>query len=304
MQPPPGGSGFAAAGGMLASVGAGESSVVEFAAEMFEAMHPVVGILACLYLVVWACRTLARLKLPGRIVLLPRGNCAFMSLGVAAIFAVMLIRLHANVGYLSDRHAMFPAACLAPFAGAAIIAIVEGIALPAKLLRLRPHRTLVSVVLAGGIAAAMVSLHTLRPLHERKVHFRSAAEFARRQAGPEGLVLADHGWLTYYCHAPSEVVAPTNRGRFVAKLLRDQIIRRSAVYLALTARNTIGPKRDAADPGPPGELVKLLQPPAIVEVRIFTAKLHAPEADSENLITVYRVDQAKLRAATEGVTGP
>jgi hypothetical protein len=228
-----------------------------------------------------------------------------MSLGVAAIFAVMLIRLHANVGYLSDRHAIFPAACLAPFAGAAMISSVEGIALLAKLLRLPPRRTLVSVVLAGGIAAAMVSLHTLRPLHERKVHFRKAAEFARRRAGPEGLVLADHGWLMYYCHAPCEVVVPTNRGRFVAKQLRNQIIGRSAVYLVLTARNTISPKRDANDPGPPRELVKLLQSPAIiVEPEIFTAKPGAPEAESENLIRVYRVDQAKLRAATEGATAP
>ncbi len=304
LQPRSGGSPFVAAGGMLAWSGIDDSSVVEFAAEMFEAMHPVVGILACLYLVVWACRKFARLKLPGQIVLLPRGDCAFMSLGVTAIFAVVLIRLHTNVGYLSERHAMFPAACLAPFAGAAMIAIVEGIALLAKLLRLPLRRTVISVVLAGGIAAAMVSLHTLRPLHEGKVHFRRAAEYARQQAGPEGLVLADHAWLIYYCHAPCEAVVPTNRGRVVAKRLRNQIIGRSASYLALTARNTIAPKRNANDPGPARELVKLLQPPAIVEVRIFTAGPDAPGAESENLIRVYRVDRAKVRVATKGATGP
>ena len=47
------------------------------------------------------------------------------------------------------------------------------------------YTTVLGMVLAGGIAAAMVSLHTLKPHREDKVHFRRAAEFARQQAGPE-----------------------------------------------------------------------------------------------------------------------
>ena len=303
LRPSSGGSPFAA-GGILASVGADHSSVVEFAAEMFEAMHPAVGILACLYLVVWACRRLGRLKPPAQVVLLPQRDCAFMALGVTAIFALMLIGLHTNVGYLSERHATFPAACLAPFAGAGMVVMVEGIALLAKLLRLPASRRLVSVVLAGGMGAAMLGLHTLRPLHESKVHFRRAAEFARQQAGGRGLVLADHAWLVHYCHAPCEVVIPTNRGRVVAERLRRQIIKSSASYLALTGRKTICPKRDARDPGPEDELVKLLLQPGIVELRIFTTGPHGPKARCGNPVRVYRVDQAKLRASARGATGP
>ena len=303
LRPSSGGSGFAG-GGMLASVVADHSSVVEFVAEMFEAMHPAVGIVACLYLVVWACRRFGRLKPSAQAVPLPRRDCAFMALGVTAIFALMLIGLHTNVGYLSERHATFPAACLAPFAGAGMVVMVEGIALLAKLLRLPASRRLVSVVLAGGMGAAMLGLHTLRPLHESKVHFRRAAEFARQQAGGRGLVLADHAWLVHYCRGPCEVVIPTNRGRIVARQLRKQIIDSSASYLALTGRKTICPKRGAKDPGPEDKLVKLLQQPGIVELRIFRSGPSKPGAWCGNAVRVYRVDQAKLRGSAPGVTGP
>jgi len=223
----------AAPTGVIAVVEAGmpDLALREVIAEGFEAMHPIVATLACVWLVTWVGARVLRLNLPKRVCIFPRGPAAFLMVAATLTVVIMLIGLHLHVHYVSCRHLMFLAALLSPLGGAGVAIGGRWLSLFAeKLGRRRIRDGLFSSLIALGLAAGLLG-HTLRPLHKDKACYRETGLFLGRTAGPEDFIVADRIQILHYAQRPGAFVPRAMAGR---PELVEYIRRTAATYVALT----------------------------------------------------------------------
>ncbi len=158
--------------------------------ESFEALHPAVAAMACVWFGVYLTQNVGRVALPSSLLLPVRRRAAFPIWAMQIGFVGLLLSLYYSYGYISQRHLMLCAAILAPFAGAGVAALAEAI----RLVGDRHGRKIPVIVPTGGIILAVVipvTIHSLQPLHEGWGPYRQAGEYVGRHAGPDSIALAD-----------------------------------------------------------------------------------------------------------------
>ena len=243
--------------------------------QLFEALHPLVGFLACIWLAACVVRKVPRFRGAGPPLPMPRPQGAFMMAASAAMTLPILIGLYANVGYVSHRHVMFLAALLSPLGGAGAVFLADLAAAPASrvrafgaLRRLAP--SVVVIVMMVGLA-----VHALRPLHADKEYFRDAGLFVGQAAGPDDYVLAENLWVLHYAEVPGEQIWLSGSG---ADGLLRRIHESKATHVVLSDREL----RKAG-----AGVQSLLAGPELVEIRRFVQS--GPERP--DTVRVYRVSR-------------
>ena len=180
----------------------------QFVRQIFEAMHPLVAALACVWLVGYAIDRFWRSKKTQLVLPSPRPAGTFMMLGMLVVICPLLIGLYANVHYLSHRHVIFLAALLSPLAGAGVIVLADFVAVLLKRIGVRRISPTTVLAIMVGVMAASLSLHTLRPLHGGKGYLRQAGQLVAESTLPGDYVLADSSWILHYSQVQGERVPP------------------------------------------------------------------------------------------------
>jgi len=244
----------------------------QFLGQLFEAMHPVVASLACVWLLGFLLERRWRGKTAAVVFPPPRPPCGFLMLAALAVLAPLLMGLYANVHYLSHRHLMFLAALLAPLAGAGAVALADGLG---ELLAWRRPKRLpdapVRLAVVGAMAVGL-ALHAIRPMHEGKGHFRQAGRFvaATQQAGD--VLMTDSVWVLHYSQLPGARIAPE---RMKDAGLVPWMVKSGATVAAFSDRQV-----QQENP----QIPQALMQNGFAEIRHFTP----PRRSRSNVVRVYR----------------
>ncbi len=173
-------------------------SFAEVAHELGEAMHLIVAALMLTWLGCYVCVRFLRVRPVMENFPVPKRSGAILMAGATAATIPLLTALHANVHYLSHRHAMFLAAMLSPMAGAGLVSLAGCLAALMKLIRLRGRSQSLVLPTITLLLTAGLAWHTLRPLRDDKIPHRRAAEAIAASAGPSDYVLTDSVWILHY----------------------------------------------------------------------------------------------------------
>ena len=114
----------------------------------------------------------------------------------------ILLALHRESGYISQRHLMLSAASLAPLACVGMTAVAASLALASRRLG-RPIATRIVLGLVLSVSAALMLSHASRPLHEKKEPYRRAAEHLARLVDAGDVVLVNSPYIAYYGNVPT-----------------------------------------------------------------------------------------------------
>ena len=249
------------------------SALRQLVNQLFEALHPLLGFLMCICLIVYAIQRVLRKK-PTNVLLAPaRLPGAFMMLAAAAVLVPLLMSMYTNVRYLSYRHLMFLAALLSPLAGAGLDFLVRSLVHILKRINLRRTNERVVLGIIMGAMVISVSLHTLQPLHHGKEYYRLGGQFVREFANRDDYVLSDSSWVLHY----SGLRGMSLRGEMIrAKTILPLIERSRATYLVLS-----GKKMRNCDP----ELSRVLASPRFAEIARFVQ----PQRKRPDILHVYRI---------------
>ena len=245
---------------------------------MFEAMHPVLGILA----LVWAGGTvIKRLRWRLRPTAWPSPNddAALLMVAGAILVIPFVIARAREAGAISHRYLMFPAALLVPLAGAGLWGTAQWLAELAR----RIHRSIdarrIAIVLCA-VAFGGLLARSLTPLHEGKGYYRRAAEFVAGHAREDDVVLADSSWILHYSGCKGLLLQPGNLSSPYRLLHR---ISGRATIVVVSDRSI-----RKADP----RMASYIQPPRFTELARFERQPPRRERDT---IRVLRVDLDELR---------
>jgi len=202
--------------------------------QLFEALHPVVAVLVCLYLASHLVKRYATgrqrdvpISIP-----VPRWDALFMMLGGMGVMVPLLTALYANVDYLSYRHVMFTAMLLSPLSGAGMSVLIESATVLANRSALRNAP---KYLIPGTIAIATllgIGSHALRPMHAGKEHYRHAAQFVARSAKSGDRVITDSVWILHYSQVPGIQLGI----RQLREVLRTSSPRDDGTYLILSEK--------------------------------------------------------------------
>jgi hypothetical protein len=107
--------------GLLAALPTGLGTLVQ---QIFESMHPVLGVLLCVWLVAFIV-SLTRRKSNGPDPVRPAAPTGAWILMVFVTWAMMMISLKRTAGYMSYRHVMFLAIALLPLAGEGLVILAD-----------------------------------------------------------------------------------------------------------------------------------------------------------------------------------
>ena len=251
----------------------------------FEAQHPAVAILLCIWLSAWIGKRVLHVPLPRQVLIFPNRMGGLLMATAAAFILPMLAGLYVHIHYVSNRHLMFLAAMLSPLSAAGGLIVVTWLQIAAWWVHLPQWAE--RVILPAGATAMVLGLlwHVLEPLHAGRGYYRQAGQFvaqAAAEAGPNQRVLAENRWCVHYAIAADGQRAsllPTQG--LSTELLMGEVRWTSATWLVLGD--------DAiANAGP--SLAAALRPPAFVEVKSFPQR---PDGTGE-VLHVYRVRLAAL----------
>jgi hypothetical protein len=200
---------------------------------LFEAMHPVPGVLAVLWLLSRLRPLVSKAPVPAVLEARLRPMGRWLIPACMAVYLPIACGLYMNVGYMSHRHVLVPAAVIAPLAGLGVVHLAGlgcwALARQGRRLR-RGH---LAVVIALVTAACMAGLHTLRPLHEGKAQYRLAGLWLRdhRQV-PAGRLLTDSAWVLHYAQWPGTSLD----GGLDAAILTTHAVDERFTHVALSLR--------------------------------------------------------------------
>lgn len=185
----------------LASMAASKPSggfVAKYFAQLFEAMHPLVGVLVVVMLLAMLWRRFRpspAFDQPKA----PSSPARWLMLLYGVPMVPVLLGLYRATGYLSHRHVMMTALVLSPLVG-------QGLFMLAALVRSQvwPKRwrsvpiTVFAAVFAAVFSTAVLGHNLGRPLHYGKGVYRQAALNLAQQAPAGTVILADSRWVSYY----------------------------------------------------------------------------------------------------------
>jgi hypothetical protein len=167
--------------GLLASLPDGLAKLVQ---QVFEAMHPILGVLLCVWFVAFLVSLLRRTSERSDAIR-PAAPIGAWLLIVLVTWAMMMVALKRTAGYMSYRHVMFLAIVLLPLAGQGLVILVGS--LRPILGRLTPPAGVVAVLFSAALAA-----HALRgPLYQGIGAYQAAAVRIAQLAAPDDGILAD-----------------------------------------------------------------------------------------------------------------
>jgi len=244
----------------------------KFINQLFEAMHPLVALLACMWLLGFLLERRLRGKSAALVFPSPRPPCGFLMLAALAVMAPLLMSMYVNVHYLSHRHVMFLAALLAPLAGAGAINLTDGLRKLLAWCRLRKLPETGVRMAVVGVLAVGLALHAMRPLHEGKGYFRQAGRFVAATQRTGDFLITDSAWVLHYSQVPGALSAPEQMedDGLVPWMLKSGAT--LAVFSDLQVRKT--------NPKIPQALTKQ----GFTEVQCFAP----PGADDPDVVRVYR----------------
>ncbi len=207
-------------------------------AEFFEAQHPVLATLMCLYLLAWALGRTKALQ-PWRDCLPRPSRSGGMMLVLLAAFSLPTLALRDMLtGELSSRYAMLLAAATAILPAALLGGAGK---LAATLADMRQAR---SRVFYGGLAALAITLaaHALRPVHSGDVYLREAGLALGQVIENDELLLSDSTYVLYYSGRDGKYLPRDDAGRFRIRNRTSHpdevplIAKRMATFVALRGR--------------------------------------------------------------------
>jgi hypothetical protein len=232
---------------MIASASNPFEAVGKVVAEFFEAQHPVLATLTCLYLLAWALGRTKALQ-PWRDCLPRPSRSGGMMLVLLAAFSVPTLALReALTGELSSRYAMLLAATTAILPAALLGGAGK---LAATLADMRQAR---ARVFYGGLAALAVTLaaHALRPVHSGDVYLREAGLALGQVIEDDEQLLSDSTYVLYYSGGEGKYLPRDEAGQFRIRNRPTQpgevpiIQKRSAAFVAM--RGLAGSEQLQAD---------------------------------------------------------
>ena len=217
----------------LAQIGGGDgllAAVKALAANLTEAMHPILFFLALLWLGAWIVRRTTSWKPGPEVLPMPQARGVFMMVAAAAVVFPMLGALQVHVHYLSERHLMFLAMLLAPLAGAALIFVAQAVGSLAPRSQGIP-RTLLLALVPAAVAVGMLA-HALRPLHNGKGGYRQVGEKLHAVLRADDYILTDTLWTLHYSEGQGKALdIPALDADGLLRLVREG--RPAATYLVL-----------------------------------------------------------------------
>jgi hypothetical protein len=167
--------------GLLAALPIGLAKLVQ---QVFEAMHPILGALLCVWLVAFLVSLLGRTSERSDAIR-PAAPTGAWFLIVLVIWTLMMVALRRTAGYMSYRHVMFLAIVLLPLAGQGLVILVAS--LRPILGRFSPPVGAVAVLFSAALAA-----HALHgPLYQGIGAYQAAAARLAQVANPDDVILAD-----------------------------------------------------------------------------------------------------------------
>jgi hypothetical protein len=151
--------------GLLAALPTGLGTLGQ---QIFESMHPILGVLLCVWFIAFIVNLLRRKSdEPGLV--RPAPPTGAWMLIVLVTWAMMMIALKRTAGYMSYRHVMFLTIVLLPLAGQGLLILVDW--LRAALGKLAPPAGALAVVFSAILAAH--ALHD--PLYQGIGAYQAAA---------------------------------------------------------------------------------------------------------------------------------
>ncbi len=265
-----------------------------FIAQLFEAIHPVLGFLACLWALARLCRFFAPVACAEDAVPSPRPATVFVPAAWAAMFFLPLFAHTLRHGVLSHRYLMFAAAMLCPLAGAAVTSIGQWVAMLTAKGRWPVSRRAATCILTVVIASAMAA-HAMRPPHKGKEYYKRAGLFLRGIAGPNDYVLADP-WVVHYARTNGSHVVRDADGTITRQTLLHSVRTHPATYLVIRddCVNAHG------EPSHKPCIAQMLRPPAFTELPKFVQDGRR----KGGVLRVYRIDRAALNRPQSRPEGP
>ncbi|MBS3820396.1 MAG: phospholipid carrier-dependent glycosyltransferase [Planctomycetes bacterium] len=216
---------------MLLATGRGVAPAFgDVIAEFFEAQHPALGAMTCMYVVAWLLGRREALA-PWRDTL-PRPNRrGALVMVTLVILSLPVLTWRETVAEGSSRYLVLMAAVLAVLPAALLAA--AGL-LAASLVDMRQAR---KRVFWGATIALAVTLgaHALRPMHSGDVYLRDAGLQLKAAAGADDVILSNSAYVLYYSEADTLYRRDESTGTLAATRFQpDKIARkRLATFVAL-----------------------------------------------------------------------
>ncbi len=186
------------ASGLAAVYSADVPAAIRVVGRFTEAQHPALAGLTFAYLLVCLIgRTGKGRALRAEI---PAVSGAGWALIAATWFFILppIIMRYWSTGAMSHRYLMLPAAMMAGFAPAGLLALLNMLsALIAKKRAPIISASLLATIVCT-IIAVLLAIHTLQPLHENKAFAKEAGLWIRNNCASDKAVLADHAVTFHY----------------------------------------------------------------------------------------------------------
>jgi hypothetical protein len=269
------------------------SGLQELVSELFESLHPVLGVAFCIWLITWiSSKVFSKrfgISLPRRIRLFPNYLGGWFLCGVAIFTIPLVLGLYRHAGYLSHRHVLFLAAVMSPFAGAGVVIMIEWVKIILTKLGVsnRYHRLeFFTIILALGIG---LFLHSLRPLHYGKSNHRQAGihigELSSQTQNHN--ILTNSSWVAHYARQKNQdAKISVLHQTWADKSTLEQEIKRSPVKYLVLADKSLTPKNK-------DDISSLLKRSVLVAGRSFRSS----RRKKTYTISSYEINHSKLLLA-------
>jgi len=187
-----------------------------------EAMSTGVFVCAAICGATWLGHYVLRLRLPRRVLLLPRRHAAAVMFSATVVMVPLLVGLEMQRGghehrYVSTRHALLHSLLLAPAAGIGVRIAAEWTLLLLDRLGVSVKRNVVLLLWVLIAAGAMLPFAWVTP-HKGKLAYRAAGEAILQRFGPGHYVLGPDSRLAFFAGSPAEQFVSASPVRPTARL--------------------------------------------------------------------------------------
>jgi len=186
--------------GILAIANPKLAGLWELVRELFESLHPALGVAFCIWVVTWLVSRISKVSLPRQILVFPNYLGGWFLSGMLIFMLPLLLGLYCHAGYISYRHVLLLAAVMSPFAGAGVLILIEWLKIILEKLGVNAQRrnaAFYAVIIGLGLG---LFFNSLRPLHHDKGAYRQAGIFAGGLCTNEQRceILTNSAWIAHY----------------------------------------------------------------------------------------------------------
>jgi hypothetical protein len=270
--------------GLLAVKYSDSPPLLRFVGQFFEAQHPILATLTCLWLAGWLVLRFPHLAAVRLLLPTPCRRAGVMLAGLFLLVGPFVILWEVKTDAMSYRYLLLPAALTAGLAAAGLEGLVRlvRVGLARRGVRLRETDYFLPVAV-GAVLFALLS-HCLTPPHEGKAYLKRAGLALHEAMAPDEALLCDQALVLYYSEAGDERQSPPDfkkRPEWLRKVLAGNA--RSFVWLALSGKTGEDDQPDKDKPPVSARETEILREAGLVLWRQF----HQNKPDG-NVIRVYR----------------